>query len=337
MKLLYLSCHSILEYDELKIFEELGIDYFSLGSYIDPKNPVDPIRPALRGNGVSRWQSKAPLRDKLTAEFLDDFDVIIVMHIPEWIEKNWEVLRGRNVIWRTIGQSTASVERRLRPFRDDGLKVVRYSPAEIEIPENIGADVTIRFYKDPDEFFMWNGTNRQVVTLAQNMKHRGEFCNYDAFLRIINGFPAKLYGTNNEESGELSGGFLTYEAMRQMMRDNRVYIYTGTQPASYTLNFIEALMTGIPMVCLGSKFGTSLNIAGDAYEVPEIIQNGVNGFVSDDINYLREKVQLLLDNPIIAKKIGAMGRETAIKLFGKDTIKQQWKQYFERLGYKLGS
>lgn len=335
MRLLYLSCHAILEYDELKIFEELGIDYFSLGSYIDPRNPVDQIRPALRGNNVSRWQSKAPQRDKLTAEFLDDFDVIVIMHIPDWIEANWEVLKGRNVIWRTIGQSTASVERRLKPYRDQGLKVVRYSPAEIEIPENIGADATIRFYKDPDEFYLWNGSNKQAVTLAQNMKHRGEFCNYDTFLKLINGFPAKLYGTHNEESGELSGGFLTYDGIKQMLRDNRVYIYTGTQPASYTLNFIEAMMTGIPMVCLGSKWGTSLNLAGDAYEVPEIIQNGVNGYVSDDLDFLREKIWLLLENHDLAKNIGAMGRETAIKLFGKDTVKAQWKAYFESLGYSF--
>jgi glycosyltransferase involved in cell wall biosynthesis len=119
--------------------------------------------------------------------------------------------------------------------------------------------------------------------------------------------------------------------MKQKLRDNRVYIYTGTQPASYTLNFMESLMTGIPVVALGSQHATSLGIAGQVYEVDKIIQNGVNGFVSDDIGYLREKILWLLDNPQAAKQIGEMGRETAIKYFGKETIKQLWKETLDRL------
>jgi hypothetical protein len=45
MKLAYFSCHAILEYDELRLFEALNIDYFSFGSYVFPTEPVDPIRP----------------------------------------------------------------------------------------------------------------------------------------------------------------------------------------------------------------------------------------------------------------------------------------------------
>lgn len=330
MKILYLSCHSILEYDELKIFEELGIKYFSLGSYLDPRNPVDNIRPALNQQVLQEYYDQAPDRDNIPKEFFDAFDVIIIMHIPEWIENNWEKMKGKRVIWRTIGQSTTSVEQRLFPYRMQGLEVVRYSPREQSIPENIGADALIRFYKDENEFFGYNGLKKQVVTLAQNMKHRGEYCNYDVFLKLIEGFPAKLYGTNNELSGELNGGVLTYDGMRQMMRDNAVYIYTGTQPACYTLNFIEALMTGIPLVAIGSKYANSLNIAGDSYEIPDIIENGVHGFVSDDIDVLRTYITKLLENPALAKKIGQNGRARAIELFGKQKVKEQWKNYLMR-------
>lgn len=333
MKILYLSCHAILEYDELKLFEEMGIEYFSLGSYINPLQPVDPIRPALTQK-PDEWAYKhAPDRNNLPVEFLDKFDLIIVMHVKEWIINNWEKLRGRNVIWRTIGQSIPSYEQDLFAYRQQGLKVVRYSEREVYIDNNIGCDTIIPFYKDPNEFGMWNGQQHEAMALNQDMKNRAEFCNYDAFVEIAKGLPVKLYGTKNEASGDLSGGYLSYDDMKQKMRDCRAYIYTGTQPASYTLNFIEAMMTGIPVVALGAKHGNSLKLAGEVYEIPYIIQNGVNGFVSDDIEVLRNYIRTLMTDEKTAARIGHMGRQTAIERFGKEVIKLKWQKLFNKYGH----
>ena len=327
MRLLYLSCHAILEYDELRLFEELGIDYFSLGSYIRPESPVDPIRPALHHKPDQRLLEKAPNRDNIPREFIDNFDVIVVMHVPEWIYSNWERMKHKHVIWRTIGQSTPAIEQKMWQYRRQGLKIVRYSKREANLDNVAGCDKVIHFYKNPDEFNGWYGIGDEVITFAQDMAHRAEYCNYDSFIKIARGFRAKIYGPKNESSGELNGGFLTYEQMRQKMRDARVYIYTGTQPASYTLNFIEALMTGIPIVAIGPKYGNSLNIAGDMYQIPDIISNGINGFWSDDLDQLRKYVQMLLADYKLAKRIGEMGRRTALELFSKDVIKQKWKEY----------
>lgn len=331
MRVLYFSCHAILEYDELKLFEELGIDYFSLGSYINPKVPVDPIRPALRHTPDEWCYQHAPDRRFITKEFIDKFDVIIIMHLKEWIIDNWAMFKGKTVIWRTIGQSIPSYERALFPYRQEGMKIVRYSKMEANIEDNIGCDMIIPFYKDPNEFGMWNGQQREIMTLNQDMKARAEYCNYDAFLEIAKDLPVKLYGNKNEASGELNGGFLTYEKMKQKMRDCRGYIYTGTQPASYTLNFIEAMMTGIPIIALGAGHGNSLNIGGDLYEIPDIIQNGVNGFISDDITKIREYINVLLTDNKTAARIGEMGRQTAIERFGKETVKLKWQKLFNNL------
>lgn len=331
MKVLYLSCHSILEYDELKLFEELGIDYFSLGSYIDPLHPADPIRPALTHKPDEWCYANAPDRANIPQEFFDKFDVIIVMHVKEWIIDNWEKIKDKLVIWRTIGQSIPSYERDLLPYRQQGLKIVRYSQREAYIQDQIGCDAVIEFYKDPKEFGMWNGRERQIMTLNQDMKNRARECNYDAFLEFAQDLPVKLYGTKNEGSGDISGGYLSYEAMKQKMRDCRAYFYAGTQPASYTLNFIEALMTGIPVLALGSAHATSIGLAGhDTYEIPDIIQNGVNGFYSDDILQLQEWAHALLKDEKTAARIGAMGRQTAIEKFGKDNIKLKWQKLFKK-------
>ena len=333
MKLLYFSCHSILEYDECKLFTELGVDWFSMGSYVVPTSPVDSIRPPIRYYPDQWLTENTPPRDKLTPEFLSRFDTVIVMHVPEWIEENWDKFRGKRVIWRTIGQSTPAIERRMLKYRQKGLQILRYSPREANLDPSAGCDKLIRFYKDPKEFGKWVGAGNEVITFAQDMKHRGQFCNYDAFVEITQGFNTKVYGPKNETSGDLNGGFLTYAEMQQKLRDARVYIYTGTQPASYVLNLLEAMMTGVPVVAIGPQLGNSLsyknNINADLYEVPDIITNGVNGFWSDNIKELRERVDFLLSDVKSARRIGEMGRQRAIELFDKGKIKEQWREFLK--------
>jgi hypothetical protein len=38
---------------------------------------------------------------------------------------------------------------------------------------------------------------------------------------------------------------------------------------------------------------------------------------------------MLLNDKKLAERIGRMGRDTAINLFGKNNIKDQWKQYLK--------
>jgi len=332
MKILYLSAHAILEFDELKLFEELGYDYFSLGSYLIPDKPVDAIRPALTHKVDQDLLAVAPAKDDLPRDFINKFDVIIVMHVPEWIERNWHKMKHKRVIWRTIGQSTPALEKKMKVYRDGGLEIIRYSPREERIENYVGGDAMIRFYKDQDEFSDYTGAQKRVITFSQNIKHRAEYCCYDTVMKVLAPFgdDAKIFGRDNENLGKLFGGYLTYDQMRQAYRDNRVYLYGGTQPASYTLNFMEAFMTGIPVVALGSKFANSLNIAGDTYEIPDFITNGVNGYCSDDVEVLQEAIRFLLDNPRKAKQVGLAGRHAAIELFGKEKVKSLWKEYLEK-------
>ena len=341
MKILYLSTHAILEFDEVGLFHELGLDVFSPGAYIEPDNPRDlSLRPGIpdlvydsKDLKMFHALGKPGINNKelLTKEFVDRFDVVMVMHIPLWVTKNWEAIKDKIVIWRTIGQSTSNVESDLAPYRKKGLKIVRYSPAERTIPNYIGEDAVIRFYKDPDEFKDWNGNTEQVINITQSMPLRRVACNYDMFLKATEGFPRKLFGTHNETASNINGGIVTYDQLKQELRNNRVYFYTGTHPASYTLNFIEAAMTGIPIVAIGPKKGNmaSRSDCANLYEIPNIINNRNSGFYSDDIQELRDFIQILMNDKNYAKTISRNGRAKAIEMFGKEKIKEQWKIFWE--------
>lgn len=338
-KILYISCHEILEYDELKLFTEIGYECYSLGAYTQPGGDEHRKRPSLDLPYNPHFIELALQysKEELHPEMLDGIDIVIIMHNTKVVTNNWPlfkdfIARGGRVIWRSIGQSIPARERELAQARSEGLEVVRYSQTEETIQDNIGADAVIYFYKDPEEYKDWNGAKLRVVNFTQSLKDRGPFCGYKEFMSATRGLDRVVYGPGNENLGDISGGLLTHKGQIKEYQNNRAYFYHGTFPASYTLTFIEALMTGIPVVCVGPEKGNGQLMFPHqrTYEPPLIIEDGVNGFISDDVNYLKEKLKQLLTDYKLAKSIGDKGRETAIEYFGKAKIKALWKEYLEK-------
>ncbi|MFF2448916.1 glycosyltransferase [Neobacillus sp. NPDC058068] len=331
MKILYLSVHEVLEYDELKIFTELGYECYSHGQYSRPHkgSRLRPPIPEMKfdphfADMVDRYP-----QDNLHPEMIEDKDIIIVMHSPSFIINNWEKIKHKRVIWRSIGQSVPEVENILLPYREQGMEIVRYSPKERMIPDYIGEDAVIRFYKDPKEYDHWTGNKLNVITVNQLMEQRPIDCNYILFHHVSKGLPVKLFGPGNEGIPE-SAGLVTYEQMKTEMRENRAFFYTGTRVTSYTLGFIEAFMTGIPIVSVSEIQGNHPFLNQRTFEVHEIIENGKEGFVSDSVLELRNSLTELLSNYELAKEISKNARAKAIQLFGKDNIKDQWKKYLSK-------
>ena len=335
MKIHYMSCHSVLEYNEVKLFTELGHDVFSNGAYLDPAGHISLPRPGI--DGAKKWSdemisfARNEARTNLPQELIDPFDVIIVMHTPDLIVNNWEKIKHKRVIWRTIGQSVGNIEKRLKPMRDEGLEIVRYSPKEVNIANYLGSDALIRFYKDQDVFNGWVGDSDKVVNFSQSLKGRGPFCHYNEIVGSIIGFNAKVYGTGNEDLGELNGGNVGFEKMLDILRDARVAVYGGTWPASYTLSIIEYMMLGIPVVAASKKIAHMASYEKfNFYEVDEIIEDKVSGFVCDTVQEMRHCIEQLINNYDLAKKISANSRARAIELFGKEKIAEQWREFLER-------
>ena len=329
MRILYISVHEVLEFDELKLFTELGHECYSHGPYAHPHlgSPLRPPIPEMRYDPqFAQMVDGSPNKDDLDPLLFEDKDVIIIMHSPSIILGNWEKMKGKRVIWRSIGQSVPSVEKMLEPYREEGLEIVRYSPRERLIPGYIGEDAMIRFYKDPLEYTGWTGERKKIMAINQSMKQRSVDCSYDFFHEACKGFPVVLYGGGNEGLPE-SAGKISYSQLKKEMKNNRLFFYTGTQVTSYTLGFIEAFMTGIPIVSVGEYNGNHQHYQQKTFEIPDIIENGVHGFSSDNVQELRKIIEELLNNLSYAEQISKLARERAIELFGKETIKKQWDHY----------
>jgi hypothetical protein len=326
-----LPSHSILEYDEVKLFSELGHQVFSLGAYKCPLKPEVDMRPSIPNafydEELKKYAFVPQLWGRIDKRLIDWADVIIAtQHV--WIYNNWEQFKegGKPVVYRTIGQTVDRDEASISRYRRQGLKIVRWSPAEAQIPGYCGCDSIIRAYKDPSEWQGWTGARRQVITIGQAVVRRDSHMKFSVFEKVTRGLPRRLYGPENEGAGEIWGGCLDYENLKKALRENRVFFSLPTMPSPYTLSFIESWIVGIPVVSMGK------GLAGYPwFEVPDLIENEINGFCSDSLRELRDYVQLLLDDYELAKRISKKGRERAIELFSKDRALKEWKKFLEGL------
>lgn len=340
MKIMYLSVHGILEYDEVRMFNDLGVKIFSPNGNYESANSSSPFRPKIENFNIDQedyieykstwniwdWNMVCPKR------FVDRFDVVYVMGFEKFIFHNWESFKHKPIIWRTIGQSNKNTERLIGDLKrkNSNLKIVRYSPTEKNCGNYAGEDAVIRFGKRTHEWCGWNGREKQLVTVVQSMKRRHAHCAWDVFESVSKVIPCKLFGGDNPEvDSSLNHGSPGYEQLINVYKDHRAYFYAGTVPANYTLNFIEAWMTGIPVIALNA------NMINDdkngVYEIPRLIEHGVNGFLANDIFELMDITTEVFNDDILAKSISEKGRETAISHFDETKIKNEWNNFFKTL------
>lgn len=347
VNILLLTAHDIAEYDDLRMLTDLGYDVFSIGAYTDPTKPASEMRPALDVpthdgfEALCNIQRELHAGDPMTVPMLGEehnvvdwakadlhpdiiewADVIVCHHylIP-WVWAQWDRIKHKRVIWRTCGQSNARLEEVMGDLRKQGLQIVRYSPKEevafTRLGVYAGADALIRFGKYPSDYGPWNGEDKVVGNLTQNMAGRGQFCGLSFWDEATVGLPSKPAGLQSEALPNGIGG-LTYDEMLAYLRDIRVHLYTGTQPASYTLSLIEAMMTGVPTVSIGPEYMWM----PDLFEGHELAGNWSNSARTAGL-----MLRTILDDDEMAAGISVATRERAIAVWGMDTVGPQWVDF----------
>lgn len=343
VKLLYVSSwHGTLEHDELQVFHELGYDFFSTGLYLDPKNPDighsqrNKINKDVDVNLVDEFRRlnpnlKAHTHVKLTKEFVDNFDLVIVGHCcpaPWYIQINWEAIKHKPVIWRTYCQQDSTQEVKMQPYRDQGVYIVRVSPKERTIPGYAGDDAIIRPFVDSTVYNGWIGGTDNILTFLNFFDVRDPISNTELFLEIVKGYNYEVYGGYNEGS-KISKGYLTWKNMIDKYRTCGVYFALGTKPAPITYNIIEAMMCGCPVVTWGRELGSTKwhKDYHHTYEVTDLFENGIHCFYSDNKTELELYIDLLLNDKDLALEVSKKGRERVIEIFNKNKNKESWKNF----------
>ena len=111
------------------------------------------------------------------------------------------------------------------------------------------------------------------------------------------------------------------QEMPELYRLAEVCIYPSTMPEPFGLTMLEALSSEKPM------------IVTNAGGMPEIIMDDVNGYVIKvkDFETLASRIEHLLAEPRVRKRLGCTGRQTVCTHYSKDIMAQCHMDVYERV------
>ncbi len=168
---------------------------------------------------------------------------------------------------------------------------------------------------DLKEFEGYTGENASILRVGNLLKEMDLARGYTISESLLKGFPSKTLGLNPTlESSQISRGFAD---LLNHYRKCRVYLNTSPDQYEdgYNLSLLEAMATGMPVISIANSTSP--------------IVNGVNGYISDDIEKLRGHLRELLELPELAKEMGQKARETVQQKFGLEKFLNKWQKLIE--------
>jgi hypothetical protein len=158
----------------------------------------------------------------------------------------------------------------------------------------------------------YTGKFNKGIVVINNLPSRGRLLGLDVFLEVRKHIPLDLVGMG---TGELGLGEVLHPQLPGFISQYR-FFFNPIRYTSLGLAVCEAMMMGIPVVGLATT------------ELATVIENGRSGYVHTDVDYLIEKMKLLLQDVEHAKQLGINGRETAARKFNISRFAHQWEQLF---------
>jgi hypothetical protein len=155
----------------------------------------------------------------------------------------------------------------------------------------------------------YTGELERGVVVVNGMQNRPRITGHDLVLRVRQQVPLDLIGIDSERLGGL--GDIPHVDLHAREARYRFFWH----PIRYTslgLAMLEAMMLGMPVLCFSVT------------EHPRVVQDGVTGFVSNDLEALVERMQLLLADPGLAAEVGRNGQRVAEERYNIQRFVRDW-------------
>jgi len=161
-----------------------------------------------------------------------------------------------------------------------------------------------------NEYGGYVGDDARALSVGNLFVERDHMLGFRYLKNILENVPRLLVGENPKLAEAKKAE--NWETLKKYFRQCRVYVNTTVEAFEdgYNLGMLEAMATGMPVVCLAN--GSSP------------IVDGVNGYISEDTGYLQDRVLALLKDQNLAKKLGDQARKTVAKDFSVQTFVETW-------------
>jgi len=287
------------------------------------------VEPALPNGGRREWDSgMRPLPDNAVliqsdeiAELLDDgnIDVIICNNVKDLaVVSSWQeipkILVFHNRLSTEMGLSNNTIS------KDEYFNSILPHIENVElvfISESKKADWGIDRGRvilpgiDISEYGEYNGNLETILRVGNLIKERDLMMGFSEQTEICANLPTTLLGENPTLNSRLSK---SWDDLKNHYQSCRVYLNTTKHPYEdgYNLALLEAMATGMPILSLDNPSSP--------------ITDGLDGFISNDIDYLREKADELLKDQEKATLMGQASRDAVAVKFPIEKFVKSWQE-----------
>ena len=165
---------------------------------------------------------------------------------------------------------------------------------------------------DTEFWTVGNEKRDNALSVVNDWPNRDWCCGFNLWRQTSGGLPVKVFG----KSPGLSVPAESTEHLREIYQKSKIFYNTSLHSPVPTV-LLEAMACGCAIVSTATCM------------IPEIIQHGVNGLISNDPKELRTYLEMLLNNDAIAKKLGENARKTIEEKYNLDRFIKSWNKTFE--------
>jgi glycosyltransferase involved in cell wall biosynthesis len=162
----------------------------------------------------------------------------------------------------------------------------------------------------------YTGELERGIVVINNLDERGRRLGYDVFQEVRKSVPLDLIGMGSEKIGGL--GEILHPQLPEFISRYR-FFFNPIRYTSLGLAVLEAMTVGIPVVGLATT------------EMVTVITDGKNGVLHTNIDYLIEKMNMLLADRELAGKLGEEGRRTVLDRFNINRFTDDWYQLLAKV------
>lgn len=160
----------------------------------------------------------------------------------------------------------------------------------------------------------WVGGDGAVMTAVWNYPQRNQICGFDIYKEVTKGLKTNPWG----DSPGFSKNADNINHLRELYRHASVFL-NSTLWSTTPFGLLEAMSVGCPVVTTATT------------AMPEFIEDGINGFITNDPEIMHERLKQLIDDPVLGKKLGDAGRQTIIEQFGEKRFLDEWDTVLQKV------
>ena len=153
-----------------------------------------------------------------------------------------------------------------------------------------------------------------ALSVVNDWINRDWCCGYNVWKEATAGIPIKAIG----DTPGLSQPASSLEDLRDNYSSCGLFVNTSTY-SPIPMSLLEAMSCGCAVVSTATC------------AIPEIIENGVNGFVTNNISEMKEYISAILKDEKLRDSLGKEARKTILNKFSIKRFADEWNEIFYKV------